>query len=88
MIDGWQAPGPLGGSPAAHRLVDAGKPLEELVNLARYIAYSTIFRLLYLLDEGPNFELRDVLKMGNRAFPGWQLVATDPTGAQTGSSPA
>jgi hypothetical protein len=82
-IDGWQTPGALAGSAAAHRLVEAGAPLEELVSLARYVAYSTIFQLLYVLDEGPNHRLNDVLKIANPEFPGWKVVATDPTGART-----
>jgi hypothetical protein len=83
MIDEWRTPGALAGSPAAHRLVEAGAPVEELVNLARYVAYCTIFQLLYVLDEGPNYQLRDVLKLANPEFPGWQLVATDPTATRT-----
>lgn len=82
MIDGWQAPGALSGSAAAHRLVEAGAPLDELVSLARYVAYCTVFELLYVLDEGPNYRLSDVLKIANPEFPGWQLVATDTTGAR------
>jgi hypothetical protein len=84
MIDEWQTPGALAGSPAAHRAVEAGAPLEDLVSVARYVAYSAIFRLLYVLDEGPNYALGGVLKIPNPPrFPGWRLVATGPTGALT-----
>jgi hypothetical protein len=82
-IDGWAAPGALKKFPAANRLAAAGGSLDDLRLLARGVAYSTIFRLLYLLDEGPNFALRDVLKVWEPGFPEWALVLRDNDGRST-----
>lgn len=82
-IDGWAKPGALKSFPAAERLAAAGGSLGDLRLLARGVAYSTIFRLLYLLDEGPNFALRDLLNVYEPGFPEWALVVCDDDGRPT-----
>lgn len=91
-IDDWSKPGALKPFSAAERLASSGASLEDMQQLARVVAYSTIFRLLYLLDEGPNFALRDLLnsRSGSRAFPSgtwrhWTMTTTSRAGS-TGST--
>jgi hypothetical protein len=79
-INGWDKPGALKLSPAAERLAAAGGSADDMRLLARSVAYSTLFRLLYLLDEGPNFALREVLKVWEPDFPNWALAVVDEAG--------
>lgn len=83
-IDDWSKPGALKPFSAAERLASSGASLEDMQQLARGVAYSTIFRLLYLLDEGPNFALRDLLKVWEPGFPEWNLAALDDDHHLTG----
>jgi hypothetical protein len=59
------------------RMKAAGTSAEDLGRLARYVAYGSIFRLLYHLDLGSDQEFE--------GGPGWQLMEVDTaTGQLTG----
>lgn len=83
-IDAHGRPEALSNLPVAQRLASAGAPADELKLLARAVAYEATFNLLYLLDEGPNFALRDITHRWDLEFPGWTLVETDADGEPTG----
>jgi hypothetical protein len=83
-INGWKDPGALSSVPAAVRLGRAGADVEDLGQLARAVAFHAVFDLLYLLSEGSNFRLRDVLKVWDPGYPGWSLQELDPEGRPTG----
>jgi hypothetical protein len=62
---------------ALERMQAAGTIAEDIGSVARYVAYSSIFRLLYHLDFGSDQEFE--------GGPGWQLMEVDTaTGQLTG----
>lgn len=83
-INGWGDPEALRNLPAANRLADTGGNIEDLRQFARTISFHTIFDLLYLLGQGPNFRLREILKVWEPDYPRWLLIELDPQGAPTG----
>lgn len=83
-IDEWAQPGALGGFSSAQQLASSGASVEDLRQLARGVAYSTIFRVLYLLDEGPNYALRDLIKVWEPGFPNWGLTVLDDNNEAAG----
>ncbi|MGX9887920.1 hypothetical protein [Streptomyces sp. NPDC002276] len=52
-IDGWGTPGAVDQLPAARRLLAAGANRDDLVRLARAVAYEAVFATLETLDGGP-----------------------------------
>ncbi|RSO29985.1 hypothetical protein DMH15_26515 [Streptomyces sp. WAC 06725] len=76
-IDGWAGPGSLDQLPAAQRLLAAGADREDLVRLARAVAYEAVFATLDELDAGG-----DANVMGVEA--GWVVMESDEDGSPTG----
>lgn len=61
---------------ALERMVTAAATPDDLGRVARFVAYVTIFQLLYHLDFGSHQEIDD--------GPGWQLMEVDPGTGLTG----
>ncbi|MEU7261948.1 hypothetical protein AB0B21_40075 [Streptomyces rimosus] len=76
-IYGWTGPGSLDQLPAAQRLLAAGADREDLVRLARAVAYEAVFATLDELDAGG-----DANGMGVEA--GWVVMESDEDGSPTG----
>lgn len=76
-IDGWADPGAFAGLPAAQRLLAAGADKEDLVGLARAVAYEAVFETLDELDSGG-----DVNASGMDV--GWIVMESGEDGAPTG----
>lgn len=73
MIDGWR--NGITDIPAARRALDAGADPHDLTQLARGVAYETVFAVLcHLADED-----RDTDRL-----PSWALTETSPSGEPTG----
>jgi hypothetical protein len=75
LIDGWQTG--ISHVPAAQRAVEAGASREDLVGLARVVAYETVFAMLVHLDVGGS-------DGSVEGLPSWNLVEADPGGSSTG----
>lgn len=75
MIDVWH--GGIGSIPAARRALEAGADHEDLVRLARAVAYETVFAMLVYLDD-------DQPGASAEALPSWWLGEVDPAGILTG----
>ncbi|MET8835100.1 hypothetical protein ABZV78_14455 [Micromonospora sp. NPDC004540] len=73
MIDSWHDG--MANIPAARRAVEAGASQGDLTQLARAVAYETVFAMLYHL--GADEEASDQL-------PSWALAEITPTGEATG----
>lgn len=76
-IDGWADPGAFDQLPAAQRLLATGAGKEDLVRLARAVAYETAFATLDELSSG-----RNVNGLGLNI--GWTVVESGADGAPTG----
>lgn len=76
-IDGWAAPGALEQVPAARRLLDAGADRDDLVVLARAIAYESVFAVVDELDCGGDVNVSGV-------DVGWAVMASGEDGCSTG----
>ncbi|MFJ9822205.1 hypothetical protein ACIRU3_44675 [Streptomyces sp. NPDC101151] len=76
-IDGWVDPGAFDQLPAAQRLLAAGANKEDLVRLARAVAYEAVFATLDELDTGS-----DVNVSGTDV--GWIVMESGEDGAPTG----
>ncbi|MEU4272955.1 hypothetical protein [Streptomyces sp. NPDC026092] len=76
-IDGWAGPGALEQVAAARRLLDAGADKDDLVLLARAVAYEAVFAVVDELDCGGdvNVSSTDV---------GWAVVESGEDGSPTG----
>jgi hypothetical protein len=72
MIDSWRDG--INGLPAARRAVDSGASPEDVVQLARAVAYETVFAMLRHLAEGQSAE----------GSPGWSLAEVNSAGHLTG----
>ena len=74
MIDSWRQR--IAAEPAAQRLLAAGASRDDLAQLARAVAYDTVFALLYYLEDDGRDDCDDL--------PFWSLVETtgnlEPTG--------
>jgi hypothetical protein len=75
MIDSWGDG--IDNLPAAQRALRAGADRDDLVRLARAVAYETVFDLLVYLDH-------DQPDDAARALPSWWLSELDPAGNPTG----
>jgi hypothetical protein len=75
MINGWGDG--IGNLPAAQRALQAGADPEDLTQLARAVAYDTVFAMLYHLDDDDPDAFTDTL-------PSWALIEIDREGAPTG----
>jgi hypothetical protein len=62
---------------ALHRLREAGANLEDIAELARFVAYESVFSVVHTLDEGYDTE-------NDGDIPGWALIERDPLGHVTG----
>ncbi|MEU1077300.1 MULTISPECIES: hypothetical protein [unclassified Streptomyces] len=76
-IDGWAAPGALEQVPAARRLLDAGADRDDLVVLARAIAYEAVFAVVDELDCGGDVNVSGV-------DVGWAVMESGEDGCSTG----
>ncbi|MGW2017668.1 hypothetical protein [Streptomyces sp. NPDC001927] len=76
-IDGWADPGALEQVAAARRLLDAGADKDDLVLLARAVAYEAVFAVVDELDCGG-----DVNVSGTDV--GWAVVESGEDGSPTG----
>jgi hypothetical protein len=72
MIDSWRTG--VGTIPAARRAVDSGASAHDVAQLARAVAYETVFAMLAQLEdeESPG------------GLPPWALDEIDPAGRPTG----
>jgi hypothetical protein len=77
LIDAWATPGALERLPAGARLLETGTDHDDLVKVARSVAYDTAFGLLYLICLGCDDEAAE-------GSPGWSLMETTPEGELTG----
>lgn len=62
---------------ALHRLREAGANLEDIAEVARFVAYESVFSTVHTLDEGYDTET-------DGDIPGWALFERDPLGHVTG----
>ena len=76
-IDGWASPGALEQVAAARRLLDAGADRDDLVLLARAIAYEAVFATVDELDCGADVNVSGV-------DAGWVVVESGEDGSPTG----
>lgn len=76
-IDGWADPGALEQVPAARRLLDAGADRDDLVLLARTVAYEAVFTAVDELDGGADVNVSGV-------DAGWVVMEAGEDGATTG----
>ncbi|MGW4382283.1 hypothetical protein [Kitasatospora sp. NPDC004531] len=76
-IDGWADPGALEQVAAARRLLDAGADREDLVLLARAIAYEAVFAVVDELDCGGDVNVSGV-------DVGWSVMESGEDGRPTG----
>ena len=58
---------------ALDRLLEAGADPDDIAQLARFVAYESVFSTIHALDEG-----FDIDREGEQ--PGWALVERDPLG--------
>jgi hypothetical protein len=84
LINSWNQPGALRDIPAAHRIAQAGGKIEDMRLLTRSVTFSALFSFLYLLSEGPNYKLREILKVWEPGYPGWALIERDTDRSPTG----
>jgi hypothetical protein len=75
MIDGWHDG--VDNILAAQRALEAGADRDDLVRLARAVAYDTVFSMLFYLDDDQPDEPA-------KALPSWWLSELDQTGNPTG----
>ncbi|AGZ40971.1 hypothetical protein [Actinoplanes friuliensis] len=77
MIDSWRDG--IDNIPAARRVVDSGAGADDVTQLARAVAYETVFAMLCHLEDGESAG----------ALPGWALnevgAAGHPTGRRLGT---
>ena len=73
MINSWRQG--IDNVPATARILAAGADRADLVQLARAVAYETVFGMLYHLDD----DGRD-----DDGLPFWELKEIDPSGQPTG----
>ncbi|MEJ3652525.1 hypothetical protein WEH80_06025 [Actinomycetes bacterium KLBMP 9759] len=73
LIDDWQAGAAQ--LPAAQRALLAGADEHDLTQLARAVAYETVFAMLLHIGDGPSDDER---------LPGWAVSEIDPDGEPTG----
>ncbi|MFD4370202.1 hypothetical protein [Streptomyces sp. NPDC058486] len=76
-IDGWADPGALEQVAAARRLLDAGEDRDDLVLLARAIAYEAVFAAVDELDRGGDVNVSGV-------DVGWAVMESGEDGGPTG----
>ncbi|MEU6867702.1 hypothetical protein ABZ924_31445 [Streptomyces sp. NPDC046876] len=76
-IDGWADPGALEQVAAARRLLDAGADRDDLVLLARAIAYEAVFAAVDELDCGGDVNVPGV-------DIGWVVMESGEDGCPTG----
>jgi hypothetical protein len=70
--------GPFAGAGRAlSRLLDGGADPADIAQVARFVAYESVFSVMHSLDEGFDPEHEGQL-------PGWALVERDPLGHPTG----
>ncbi len=63
---------------ALQRMLNIGVPADDIGTLARFIAYTAVFDLLYVLDFGCHTELFYQLRDKDRdCLPGWVLMEKD-----------
>jgi hypothetical protein len=62
---------------ALQRLREAGASLDDIAELARFVAYESVFSAVHTLDEGYDTE-------NDADIPGWALIERDPLGHVTG----
>jgi hypothetical protein len=75
MIDGWHDV--IGNLPSAQRALEAGANRDDLVRVARAVAYETVFSLLSYLDDDQPDEAATSL-------PSWWLGEVGQDGVPTG----
>ncbi|MEU7112973.1 hypothetical protein [Streptomyces sp. NPDC046182] len=75
-IDGWAAPGALEQVAAARRLLEAGADRDDLVLLARAIAYEAVFATVDELDSGGDVNVSGV-------DVGWSVMESGEDGRPT-----
>ncbi|MEO3787173.1 hypothetical protein ABGB12_27935 [Actinocorallia sp. B10E7] len=76
-INGWERPGAVENTPAAHRLLEAGANRADLITAMRAAAFeaiSTAVDILQCHSHNP----------GHTALPGWSLQETTHNGQPTG----
>ncbi|MFI9100064.1 hypothetical protein ACIGXA_06040 [Streptomyces fildesensis] len=76
-IDGWADPGALEQVAAAQRLLDAGADRDDLVLLARAVAYEAVFAAVDELDSGTDVNVSGV-------DVGWVVMESGEDGTPTG----
>ncbi|MEW1803640.1 hypothetical protein ACIGO7_25955 [Streptomyces virginiae] len=76
-IDGWATPGALDQVAAARRLLDAGADRDDLVLMARAIAYEAVFAVVDELDCGGDVNVSGV-------DVGWAVMESGEDGRPTG----
>lgn len=76
-VNGWEQAGAVENIPAAKRLIDAGARREDVVLLARAVAYDAVFATIDTIDEGHDPGAPD-------DFPGWVLMETTHDGQLSG----
>ncbi|MFG3255169.1 hypothetical protein [Streptomyces sp. NPDC048172] len=76
-IDGWSGPGAVEQVAAGRRLLDAGADREDLVLLARAVAYEAVFATVDELDSGADVNV-------SGADVGWAVMESGEDGAPTG----
>jgi hypothetical protein len=76
-IDGWAGPGALEQVAAARRLLDAGADRDDLVLLARAVAYEAVFATLDEFDCGADVNVSGV-------DTGWVVMEAGEDGSPTG----
>ncbi|MFB7368637.1 hypothetical protein ACFC0D_02125 [Streptomyces sp. NPDC056222] len=76
-IDGWADPGALEQVAAARRLLDAGADRQDLVLLARAIAYEAVFITVDELDCGADVNVSGI-------DVGWMVMESGEDGSPTG----
>ncbi|MFJ9817750.1 hypothetical protein ACIRU3_21290 [Streptomyces sp. NPDC101151] len=75
-IDGWASPGALEQVAAARRLLDAGADRDDLVLLARAVAYEAVFAAVDELDSGGDVNVSGV-------DVGWVVMESGEDGSPT-----
>ncbi|WP_345436331.1 hypothetical protein [Actinoallomurus vinaceus] len=77
LIDAWAVSGALERLPAGARLLETGTDRDDLVKVARSVAYDTAFGLLYMICFGRDDEAAE-------GSPGWAVMESTPEGELTG----
>ncbi|MFD3454787.1 hypothetical protein ACFWVC_21745 [Streptomyces sp. NPDC058691] len=76
-IDGWASPGALEQVAAARRLLDAGANRDDVVLLARAVAYEAVFAVVDELDAGGDVNVSGI-------DVGWVVMESGEDGSPTG----